>query len=522
VSLLAVEGLRIALPGRPDAIGPLDFSLAAGQGLGLVGESGSGKSLALLALLGLLPPAAQARGTLCFDGRRFDLARDGLAPLRGRALGLVFQDALACLHPLRTVGDQLRETVRTHLSAASRSEQQARVFELLAEVRLPDPPRILAALPHQLSGGQRQRVMIALALAAGPRVLLADEPTSALDVQVQQEIVALLHTLQRERGLGLLFVGHDLAVVGALCEQLVVLRDGRVVEQGARDTLLQAPVHEYTRRLVAAQRPPPRAGDAPAPDATPLLQVTGLAVRYPRARAPAVLDAAFELHRGRTLALVGESGSGKSTLGRAVLRLQEPLPGASIRFAGDELTTRRGAALKPARRRLAAVFQDPYSSLDPRQRVAQILAEPLRIHGLSHERARLAALLASVELPESALERWPHQLSGGQRQRIALARALATDPQLLVCDEAVSALDALVRTQVLALLQRLQRERGLALLFVTHDLAVAAALADTVAVMQHGRIVEQGPAAQLFAAPRHPYTRALLAAARLPRVAAAG
>jgi peptide/nickel transport system ATP-binding protein len=513
MSLLQVEDLRIALPGRPDAVGPLSFALDAGQGLGLVGESGSGKSLTLLALLGLLPPGAHAAGRLQFQGRGYDLARDALAPLRGAGLGLVFQDALASLHPLRCIGDQLVETLRAAAPALPRSVAQDRALEWLERVGLEQPPRVFAALPHRLSGGQRQRAMIALALAPGPRVLLADEPTSALDVQTQAGIVALLRQLQRELGLALLFVGHDLAVVGALCDTLLVLRDGREIEQGPRDAVLRAPRQEYTQQLVAAQRPAPRApGDAVAPATPALLQVARLGVRYPRAACDAVAGAALALARGRTLALVGESGSGKSTLARAVLRLVDAMPQASIRFDGVELAGLRGGALKPLRRRMQVVFQDPYASLDPRLRIADIVAEPLRIHGLPRDRARLAALLAAVELPEAALDRYPHQFSGGQRQRIAIARALASEPELLVCDEAVSALDALVRAQVLALLLRLQRERGLALLFVTHDLDVAAALADEVAVMQAGRIVEQGPAAEVLQRPQHPYTRALLAA----------
>jgi peptide/nickel transport system ATP-binding protein len=317
--------------------------------------------------------------------------------------------------------------------------------------------------------------------------------------------------LKRDLGLALVFVGHDLAVVGEVCEDLLVLCRGRVIEQGATVSVLQAPKHPYTQRLVAAQTPATRSG-ARSAASPPLLEASALTVRYPRSAVDAVADAAFALGRGETLALVGESGSGKSTLGRALLRLQDARSGGSIRFDGIELVGLDAKALKPLRRRMQVVFQDPFASLDPRQRVARILSEPLRIHGLPRERARLAALLATVELDAAALDRYPHQFSGGQRQRIAIARALATEPELLVCDEAVSALDALVRTQVLALLERLRLERGLALLFITHDLDVAAALADRIAVMQGGRIVEQGDAAQVLHAPRHDYTRALLAA----------
>ena len=511
MSLLSVDALRIALPGRPEAIGPLSFEIDAGLGLGVIGESGSGKSLTALALLGLLPAQARVQGRLQFDGRDYDLARGEQAALRGHGLGLVFQDALASLHPLRSIGSQLCETLRVHRPGLSRAGARAEALQWLERVRLDDPARAYASPPHRLSGGQRQRAMIALALATRPRVLLADEPTSALDVRVQRGVLELLHELKRELGLALMFVGHDLAVVAELCESLLVLRAGRVVEQGPRARVLTAPQHEYTRALLAAQHPE-HASTASPSSPSRLLDVEALTVRYDDRDVAAVTQAALTLDRGETLALVGESGSGKSTLGRALLRLQTSEAGSSIRFDGRELTTLSQRELKPQRRRLQVVFQDPYASLDPRQRVAQILAEPLRIHALPYDRARLAALLTAVELPAEALDRYPHEFSGGQRQRIALARALATEPELLICDEAVSALDALVRTQVLALLHRLRQERGLALLFITHDLDVAAALADRIAVMQGGRIVEQGAAAQVFASPQHAYTRSLLAA----------
>lgn len=515
--LLEVDALRIALPGRPDAIGPISFALEAGRGLGLVGESGSGKSLSLLALLDLLPPGARTAGRLVFAGRNFDLARGEQAALRGRGLGLVFQDALASLHPLRTIGAQLVETLRVHAPGLSRRAARTRAIAGLARVGLDAPEQAFDSVPHRLSGGQRQRAMIALALASEPRVLLADEPTSALDTPVQRGILDLLLQLQRELGLALLFVGHDLDVVGAVCDALLVLRHGRVLEHGAREQILRAPQQDYTRRLLAAQHLAPRRADAGAGiTPTPLLQVEHLTLRYPGRSVDAVADAALSLARGQTLALVGESGSGKSTLGRALLQLQRAAPGSRVRFDGVELTGLTAAALKPLRRRIQIVFQDPYASLDPRQRVAQILSEPLRIHALPHDRASLVALLQAVELEATHLARYPHEFSGGQRQRIAIARALATGPELLVCDEAVSALDALVRAQILALLERLRHERGLALLFITHDLGVAAALADHIAVMQHGRIVESGPCATVFGAPAHPYTRALLAARPRP------
>jgi peptide/nickel transport system ATP-binding protein len=516
-ALIEVDALRISLPGRADAIGPISFAVEAGGGLGLVGESGSGKSLSLLALLDLLPPGARATGHVVFDGTPYDLSRGEQAALRGRGVGLVFQDALASLHPLRTIGSQLVETLRLREPRLSAAAARQQALEALERVGLDQPEALFDRVPHRLSGGQRQRAMIALALATQPRALFADEPTSALDVQVQRGILDLLLQLKRELGIALVFVGHDLDVVGTVCESLLVLRHGRVLEHGPRDDVLRSPQHEYTRRLIAAQHVPARSRDEnirslTSTPAAPLLSVEDLTVRYPGRDVDAVVDAAFSLRRGETLALVGESGSGKSTLGRAVLQLQQAAIGSQVNFDGVELTALSSSALKPMRRRMQIVFQDPYASLDPRQRVTQILAEPLRIHRLPHARARLVELLAAVELDATHLDRYPHEFSGGQRQRIAIARALATDPDLLLCDEAVSALDALVRAQILALLERLRRDRGLALLFITHDLGVAAALSDRIAVMHRGQIVEQGECAQVLQFPQHAYTRALLAA----------
>jgi ABC-type glutathione transport system ATPase component len=506
-------------------LGPLDLDLAPGQCLGVVGESGSGKSLTALSLLGLLPPGLHARGALTHDGADIVFGSRAHAALRGRLLGWVPQDPLAALHPLRTVGAQLRETRHVH----GRPDADARA--LLSRVRLPDPDAALKRFPHQFSGGQRQRIAIALALCSGPRYLIADEPTSALDARIAREVLDLLDALRREERLGLMLISHDLPLVGAYAEDVLVLRRGDVVERGATRKVFAHPQHAYTRELIEADALPVGGPSGPSschmiaeklgPEGPPtqgraLLRGEGLTMRYPRAAVPALDDVSLTLHRGEGLALLGESGSGKSTLGRALLRL---LRGAQGRVWLDEveLTALSGRALRAMRKRIGVVFQDPYASLDPRMRVGDIVTEPLRIHGLGDAAARAAKaaeLLVAVGLDADMAARWPHQFSGGQRQRIAIARALACDPDLLVCDEAVSALDAHHRREILALLASLKRERGLALLFVTHDLSAAAAVAERIAVLDAGRIVEIGDAATVLRDPQHAHTRALVDARR--------
>ncbi|GHA81932.1 dipeptide ABC transporter ATP-binding protein [Cognatilysobacter bugurensis] len=513
-ALLTARGLRVDT-GTGTLLGPLDLELQAGECLGLVGESGSGKSLTTLALLGLLPPALQAQGALKLDGNDVALGSRAHAALRGRTLAWVPQDPLASLHPLRTVGAQLVETLRVAHGLdrkAARDQAQA----LLERVELPDPAAALARYPHQFSGGQRQRISIALALALRPRVLIADEPTSALDARIARGVLDLIDTLRREEGLGVLLVSHDLPLVGAYAQRLLVLQRGAVVERGDAARVFAQPAHAYTRELLEADTlaaaPPARK------DAAPLLQADGLRVRYPRAPRDALEDVSIELRRGEGLALVGESGSGKSTLGRALLRLLRGAHGRVQWVEGDtpvDLAALSPQALRAWRARTGMVFQDPYASLDPRLRVVDIVAEPLRIHGrgdAASRRARAAELLRAVGLDADALERYPHAFSGGQRQRIAIARALATDPALLVCDEAVSALDAHHRAAILALLAGLKAERGLALLFVTHDLAAAAAVCERIAVLEAGRIVETGTTADVLQSPQHAHTQALLAA----------
>ncbi len=568
VATLVLDGLRVQAGAAP-LLGPVDLALHAGRCLGVVGESGSGKSLTALALLGLLPAGLQGQGRvgLVPDGAR-DAASHAHATafhplgsaahraLRGRTLGWVPQDPLAALHPLHSVGAQLVETLRAHAPRLDRSAARHEALRLLDRVQLPQAQAALTRHPHQFSGGQRQRIVIALALACRPRFLLADEPTSALDARIAREVLDLLDGLRRDAGLGLMLISHDLPLVGAYADDVLVLRRGAVIERGASAALFAAPQADYTRELLAADALPVRLPNArahpshasdgadiglagsrtddsqdrypqdahpqpshplPMSSRAPLLRAESLSMHYRRAPSPALDAVSLDLHRGEGLALLGESGSGKSTLGRALLRLLHGAQGR-VWLDGEELTAARGQALRALRRRIGVVFQDPYASLDPRMRIGAIVAEPLRIHGIgdAHGRdGRAQALLADVGLDPALAARWPHQLSGGQRQRVAIARALACDPVLLVCDEAVSALDAHHRAGVLALLARLKRARGLALLFVTHDLAAAAAVAERIAVLEAGRIVELGPTAQVLGDPRHAHTQALVAARRL-------
>ena len=507
---IELSELRVSA-GTRELLAGLSLELHGGECVGLVGESGSGKSLTSLALLGLLPTGLQGRAQLRVDGQAIDFDSREHAELRGRVFGLVPQDPLAALHPLRRVGAQLLETLRV-TRGMSRSAAQSEAEALLQRVQLPDPTQAMAKYPHQFSGGQRQRIAIALALATQPRILIADEPTSALDARIAREILDLLDSLRREENLGLLLISHDLPLVGAYAQQLLVLQRGVVVERGDTRAVFAAPQHAYTRELLAADQL--HALPTPAVDAPVLLQAENLRMRYRGATSDALDGVSVQLHCGEGLALVGESGSGKSTLGRALLKL---LRGASGRITldGIELDALDAAGLRAMRRRIGVVFQDPYASLDPRLSIARVITEPLRIHAIGDadsQRAKALELLQAVGMEASALDRYPHQFSGGQRQRIAIARALSTSPDLLVCDEAVSALDAHHRAAILALLARLKRERGLALLFVTHDLAAASAVAERIAVLEAGRIVETGITAAVLANPQHAHTQALVAA----------
>jgi peptide/nickel transport system ATP-binding protein len=512
-TVLTVRGLEVRHASHTLLRLPL-LELRAGECTALVGESGSGKSLTVQALLAQLPRGLDATGRLRVDGVDIPLASPAHRALAGRGLAWVPQDPLASLHPLKRVGAQLVETLRA-VRGLGRDAAVAEARALLERVQVPEPASALRRYPHEFSGGQRQRIAIALALATRPRVLVADEPTAALDARIARDVLRLLDGLRADDGLALLLVSHDLPLVAAHAQQVHVLRRGEVVEQGAAADVLAHPTHAYTRELVAS-------GIVDAPQATPrvdapvVLEARGLRLRYPGATRDALDGVDLELRRGEALAIVGESGSGKSSLGRVLLRLVRHARGeVRLHHAGGavDLLALPPRELRRLRRVLGIVFQDPYASLDPRMRVLDLVTEPLRIHGDADAvtlRARAAELLAQVGLEPAMLDRHPHAFSGGQRQRIAIARALAGDPALLLCDEAVSALDAHHRRAILQLLADLKRERGLALLFITHDLAGAALLADRIAVMEDGRVVETGAIGDVLAAPRHPHTRALL------------
>ena len=518
--VLAIEGLTIGLPAggdRANAVEDVSLLVRPGEIVCVVGESGSGKSITASAVMGLLPKGLPVRsGRIIFEGK--DLLRlppEALRALRGARLGMVFQEPMTALNPLMRIGEQIAEAFCVH---GVRGDLRARVLALLKDVRLPDPPAIIDAYPFRLSGGQRQRVMIAMALALGPSLLIADEPTTALDVTTQMQILRLIRNLQEHRGTGVLFITHDFGVVAEIADHVVVMQHGRIVEQGEASRVLNAPSHPYTRALIAAV-PHGRARPAAASASEPVLEVERLDKSFRRGAGlfrrgvpvPAVADATFTLSKGETLGVVGESGSGKSTLARCVVRLIEPDRGR-IAFRGTDLLALRRAAMKPFRSRIQMVFQDPYASLNPRRRVGDIIAEGPVSHGMPRNEAlaRARELLSLVQLDPGAMDRFPHEFSGGQRQRIGIARALALEPELLVADEPVSALDVSVQAQILELLDGLRRRLSLTMLFITHDLRVAAQVCDRIAVMQKGRIVELGETARVFGAPQHPYTRELL------------
>ena len=516
--MLQVQNLTIAF-GPKTVVDRVSFTLAPGETLALVGESGSGKSLTALSALRLLPQGATYSGQVSVDGQDM-LAADEptLQKIRGGTAGIIFQEPMTSLNPLHRLGRQVAEAMRLHGARPTRQS----VAALLARVGFADAEQRLDAFPHQLSGGQRQRVMIAMALANDPKLLIADEPTTALDVTIQAGILELLAAEKRRRGLALLLISHDLNVVRRVADRVAVMKDGRLVETGAIAEVFRAPKHAYTSALLAAEpsgTPPPVPPAAPTVAETRELGVTfavrrGL-LRRTVAEIRAVDGVSLLVREGETLGLVGESGSGKSTIGLAMLRLQEAT--GAVLFEGTNISSLRQSRLRPLRRRMQIVFQDPYGSLSPRMSVGDIVAEGLRVHepGLGR-RARLdrvAAALQEVGLAADSADRYPHEFSGGQRQRIAVARAMVLKPRLVILDEPTSALDRSVQSQLVDLLRGLQAAHGLAYLFISHDLAVVRALAHRVAVLQAGRIVEQGTADALFARPQTPYARALMAAA---------
>ena len=518
--LIDIRDLSVAFNGQI-AVRHIDLQIAKGECVALVGESGSGKSVTAHAILQLLPlSGCQSSGSI----RYRDLQLQGagvqtLRQVRGNRIAMIFQEPMSSLNPLHTVHKQIGETLLVHKGLTGKAAQ-ARVIELLALVGIDQPARRLSAYPHQLSGGQRQRVMIAMALACEPELLIADEPTTALDVTVQRRILRLLQSLQQRLGMALLLISHDLNLVRKIAQRVCVMRGGEIVEQAPCEQLFRAPAHPYSRLLLDAE---PQ-GDAPATGTQEvLLEVDQLKVwfplgggllRKPREYVKAVDGVGFTLQRGKTLGIVGESGSGKSTLGQAILRLIESE--GRIAFAGQSLDGLTPKQMRPWRKQMQVVFQDPFGSLSPRMSVAQIISEGLEVHSQKSAQAcqeQVIQALREVGLDPANRHRYPHEFSGGQRQRIAIARALVLKPALILLDEPTSALDRTVQKQVVELLRDLQVRHGLTYLFISHDLAVVRALAHDVIVIKEGRVVEHGRTAELFANPTHPYTRELLEAA---------
>jgi len=518
--VLEVDRLSIAVGARR-VVQDLSFRIAPGEALALVGESGSGKSAAARAVIGLLPSGlARDGGAIRFEGAALAPASAALRRLRGPGIGMVFQEPMTSLNPAHRIGAQMEEGLALH-TGLSRSARRGACIAMLERVGITDPASRLNAFPHEFSGGMRQRIMLASVMLLRPRLLIADEPTTALDTLTQAEVMDLIAGLAREHGTALLLITHDLGLVARYADQALVMQAGRAVEAGPAAPLLDNPREAYTRALVDAL---PRRGPArpTAPASAPLIEARSISVTYPKRGAMfrraemfrAVDDVSLAIHPGEVVALVGGSGSGKTTLGRAMLRLV-PSSAGQLLFRGQEVTHRSGSALIDFRLACQIVFQDPYSSLDPRMRVRDIVAEPLRLPAglpIDQRHRRAEAMLEEVGLGGLGV-RFPHALSGGQRQRVAIARALVRDPAFVVADEAVSALDATVRKQVLSLLHEQQRRRGFACLFVTHDLGVVEEIADRIVVMQHGCIVESGPRDAVLDTPAHHYTRALLAAA---------
>ncbi|MER9771083.1 ABC transporter ATP-binding protein [Mesorhizobium sp. M0220] len=534
--VLSVSGLSVAVRGEEgnrDVVSDLTFDLMRGETLCIAGESGSGKSMTALAIMGLLPqPAARIRsGSIRLgDQDLAALSESGMRRIRGDRIAMIFQEPMTSLNPVLSIGRQLTEAIEAHTSR-SRSNSRLRALEALKAVRIPDAERRLEHYPHELSGGMRQRVMIAMALALNPDVLIADEPTTALDVTVQGEVLELLRDLQREHGTSVILITHDMGVVAEMADRVIIMRDGRMVEQGSATDIFTRPQADYTRELLAAV--PRIGGGRPAEDRqdaahmpAELVSVSDLHVRFDLRggffgrvdrRVHAVEGVSFSIAPHETLSLVGESGCGKSTTAKAIAGLV-PYTG-SISIGSHDLSALSRKERKAVRRNVQMIFQDPFASLDPRMRVGDLVAEPLLIHGLGDKEqrhAQIAALFERVGLSADQMERYPHEFSGGQRQRICVARALALRPKLIIADESVSALDVSVQARVLRLLKELQREFGVAYLFISHDMAVVENISDRVAVMYLGQIVEMGTRDQIFSNPRHPYTKRLIEAVPVP------
>src|SRR3954471_18969964 len=524
---LSVRDLTVSLPAgmeRAHAVENVSFDLKRGQILCIIGESGSGKSVTANAIMGLLPKAIRvASGSIDLNGTDIvAISPDKLRNLRGRVVSMIFQDPLSALNPLMTVGAQIEEVMAAHDVGTAKS-RRSRTIDLLIEVGLPDPQLMYHQYPFRLSGGQRQRVMIAMALALEPAILIADEPTTALDVTTQAQILQLIRDIQRRKGMSVMFITHDFGVVAEIADSVVVMEKGHCVEQGSAEQVLKSPSHLYTRRLIAAvphltgkDRNPSEAADRAS-----ILKVECLVKTYRSGSAlfrtqrivTAVNGVSFDLTQGRTLGVVGESGSGKSSLGRLLIKLMES-DGGSILFEGRDVAGLTEAEFRPLRPKIQMIFQDPFASLNPRSTVGQILTVGPVAHGVPHREAgeRARELLSHVGLDSGAFDRYPHEFSGGQRQRVGIARALMFKPQLLIADEAVSALDVSIQAQSLKLLDQIQRETGVSMIFITHDLRVASQICDEIAVMHRGQIIERGPPSQIFLDPKSAYTRELVAA----------
>ncbi|MBY4865146.1 ABC transporter ATP-binding protein [Burkholderia anthina] len=522
--VLDIRDLTISLPpggDRSNAVEGLSLSVRRGELVCVVGESGSGKSVTAFATMGLLPKntLVPKAGSIRLQGESLlEASPSRIRALRGQSMGMVFQEPMTALNPVQAIGEQIEEVLRIH-SRMSAGQRKARVLEIMKATHLPDPDKLYHSYPHQLSGGQRQRVVIAAAMVLGPSLLIADEPTTALDVTTQSQILKLIKELQKDTGMGVLFITHDFGVVADIADHVVVMQKGQIVERGTVKEILSTPQHPYTRALieaVPASHPPKK----DAPNGALVLQVEKLSMQYGspsvmrrRRAVKAADDINFALRHGETIGIVGESGSGKSTVARCIARLLKPTDG-KIKLGDKDVARLNERQLRPHRRRIQIVFQDPYRSLNPRRTILDSIIEGPLNYGKSKEAATMRAieLMALVRLPVEALQRYPHQFSGGQRQRIAIARALAMDPDVLIADEAVSALDVSVQQQVLQLLDEAKSKFKLAILFITHDLRVAAQISDNLIVMKNGRVVESGATYDVFKCPQNGYTRTLLEA----------
>ena len=524
--ILRVENLSVALQDGTEIVREVDFTLRAGEVFALVGESGSGKSVTALALMRLLPAALRITGGAVHlqETELLSLPEAQMQRVRGRRMAMIFQEPMTALNPVMRVGAQIAEVLKLHLGLKGRALRQ-RVIALLDEVGIPDPHIRMDWYPHQLSGGQRQRVMIAMALACEPEVLIADEPTTALDVTIQAQILQQLKRLQQRHGMAILFITHDMGVVAEIADRVAVMYQGQIVEQADTRYFLTAPKHPYTQRLISNALP--QKALKPAPKNQPLLQAKNVRVWFAQRKGllqrtightKAVDGVDLTIRPGETVALVGESGSGKSTLGLAILRLLALTEGQLLFDETVDLATLSERQLRPWRKAIQVIFQDPYSALNPRMTIGESIREGMVTLGVgpkekTAQRQRVGELLERVGLEAAHMDRYPHEFSGGQRQRIGIARALAVSPRLIVCDEVTSALDVSVRAQIIDLLNALQRDQGVSYLFITHDLSILPRIAHRVAVMHQGRIVEQGEVAKVLTAPTHDYTRQLLAAA---------